>query len=306
MPTRIAINGFGRIGRGVVRAAIERGADIEIVAVNDVADPATLAHLLAHDSVYGRFAARPSTCDGRRDRRRRPRDPRARRARSRRAAVGRARRRRRHRVHRALPHPRRGRRAPRGRRAQGHPLRPGQGRRAGRREPRAGRELRRGLRPGAPPHRHERVVHDQLPRAGREGAPRDRRHPARPHDHGPRLHRRPEPARRPAQGPAPRARGGDQPRPDLDRRGEGARAGHPGARRAAQRLRRPRARSRRARSSTSPIEAERATTVGGGQRRLRRARRRPGRWPASSPTARSRSSRPTSSARRTRRSSTRR
>src|SRR5688572_27659954 len=61
MPTRVAINGFGRIGRGVVRAAFEREADITIVAVNDVADPATLAHLLAFDSVYGRFPA-PVAC----------------------------------------------------------------------------------------------------------------------------------------------------------------------------------------------------------------------------------------------------
>ena len=56
MPTRVAINGFGRIGRAVMRSAIEREADIEIVAVNDVADAATLAHLLKRDSVYGRFA----------------------------------------------------------------------------------------------------------------------------------------------------------------------------------------------------------------------------------------------------------
>ena len=56
MPTRVAINGFGRIGRAVVRSAIEREADIEIVAVNDVADAATLAQLLRRDSVYGRFA----------------------------------------------------------------------------------------------------------------------------------------------------------------------------------------------------------------------------------------------------------
>jgi glyceraldehyde 3-phosphate dehydrogenase len=55
MPTRIAINGFGRIGRAVVRSAIERDADLEIVAVNDVADAAMLAQLLALDSVYGRF-----------------------------------------------------------------------------------------------------------------------------------------------------------------------------------------------------------------------------------------------------------
>jgi glyceraldehyde 3-phosphate dehydrogenase (phosphorylating) len=55
MPTRVAINGFGRIGRGVLRAVVEREADVQIVAVNDVADPGTLAHLLAFDSVYGRF-----------------------------------------------------------------------------------------------------------------------------------------------------------------------------------------------------------------------------------------------------------
>ena len=55
MPTRVAINGFGRIGRNFLRAAFERDADVEIVAVNDVSDATTLAHLLAYDSVYGRF-----------------------------------------------------------------------------------------------------------------------------------------------------------------------------------------------------------------------------------------------------------
>lgn len=64
MPTRVAINGFGRIGRCVVRSAFERGADVEIVAVNDVADPAVLAHLLAFDSVFGRFPANVSYADG--------------------------------------------------------------------------------------------------------------------------------------------------------------------------------------------------------------------------------------------------
>ena len=46
-----------------MRSAYERGADLEIVAINDVADPATLAHLFAYDSVYGRFAPEV-TCDG--------------------------------------------------------------------------------------------------------------------------------------------------------------------------------------------------------------------------------------------------
>jgi glyceraldehyde 3-phosphate dehydrogenase (phosphorylating) len=63
MPTRVAINGFGRIGRSFVRSAYERGADLEIVAVNDIADPATLAHLFTYDSVYGPFPA-PVTCEG--------------------------------------------------------------------------------------------------------------------------------------------------------------------------------------------------------------------------------------------------
>jgi glyceraldehyde 3-phosphate dehydrogenase len=63
MSTRVAINGFGRIGRGAVRSAHESGADIEIVAVNDVAEPAALAQLLARDSVYGRFPAEVA-CEG--------------------------------------------------------------------------------------------------------------------------------------------------------------------------------------------------------------------------------------------------
>ena len=49
---RIGINGFGRIGRNIFRA-VQDDPDIEIVAVNDLTDPATLAHLLKHDSVSG-------------------------------------------------------------------------------------------------------------------------------------------------------------------------------------------------------------------------------------------------------------
>jgi glyceraldehyde 3-phosphate dehydrogenase len=52
-PVRVGINGFGRIGRCVVRAATKHRADIEFVAVNDMVEPATLAHLVAYDSVYG-------------------------------------------------------------------------------------------------------------------------------------------------------------------------------------------------------------------------------------------------------------
>jgi glyceraldehyde 3-phosphate dehydrogenase len=55
MPVRVGINGFGRIGRNVFRAAYERGADIEWLAVNDLVDPKTIAHLLKYDSTYGPF-----------------------------------------------------------------------------------------------------------------------------------------------------------------------------------------------------------------------------------------------------------
>ncbi|MDW8039832.1 MAG: type I glyceraldehyde-3-phosphate dehydrogenase [Nitrososphaerota archaeon] len=55
MPIRVAINGFGRIGRLLYRAAIERKAKIDFVAVNDVTDAKTLAHLLKYDSVHGPF-----------------------------------------------------------------------------------------------------------------------------------------------------------------------------------------------------------------------------------------------------------
>jgi len=56
MPIRVAINGFGRIGRNVLRAAKKAGAnDIDFVAVNDLTDTKTLAHLLKYDSVHGRF-----------------------------------------------------------------------------------------------------------------------------------------------------------------------------------------------------------------------------------------------------------
>jgi glyceraldehyde 3-phosphate dehydrogenase len=53
MRTKVAINGFGRIGRLFLRAVVKTGADIEVVAVNDLTDAATLAHLVKYDSVHG-------------------------------------------------------------------------------------------------------------------------------------------------------------------------------------------------------------------------------------------------------------
>ena len=55
MAVKVGINGFGRIGRNFFRAQIERGSDLEIVAANDLGDPATMAHLLKYDSNLGPF-----------------------------------------------------------------------------------------------------------------------------------------------------------------------------------------------------------------------------------------------------------
>jgi glyceraldehyde 3-phosphate dehydrogenase len=64
MAVRVAINGFGRTGRAAFRAALEREADLEWVAINDVAEPAMLAQLLRHDTVYGPFPGAVQAIDG--------------------------------------------------------------------------------------------------------------------------------------------------------------------------------------------------------------------------------------------------
>ena len=64
MSVRVGINGFGRIGRNVFRAAHESDAEIEIVGVNDITDAGTLAHLLKYDSVYGPFPGTVEVRDG--------------------------------------------------------------------------------------------------------------------------------------------------------------------------------------------------------------------------------------------------
>ncbi|CAM3044017.1 Glyceraldehyde-3-phosphate dehydrogenase [Arthrobacter ulcerisalmonis] len=64
MTTRIGINGFGRIGRNYFRAALAQGADLEIVAVNDLTSPEALAHLFKYDSVGGRLKETVEVKDG--------------------------------------------------------------------------------------------------------------------------------------------------------------------------------------------------------------------------------------------------
>ena len=63
MTIRVGINGFGRIGRNFYRAVRQRGADINVVAVNDLTSPATLAHLLKHDSVLGKMSEEVEVTD---------------------------------------------------------------------------------------------------------------------------------------------------------------------------------------------------------------------------------------------------
>ena len=127
MSVRVGINGFGRIGRNVFRAAQEQKADIEWVAVNDLTDAKTLAHLLKYDSILGPYpgtvevSGSDLVVDGkvlkvlRRDR-------------SGQAPLGRPGRRRRHRVHGPLHGSRERGQAPGRRREEGRHLRARQGR----------------------------------------------------------------------------------------------------------------------------------------------------------------------------------
>ncbi len=64
MAVRVGINGFGRIGRNVFRAVAEGNADVEIVALNDLVDTKTIAHLLKYDSNFGRFNGTVEATDG--------------------------------------------------------------------------------------------------------------------------------------------------------------------------------------------------------------------------------------------------
>jgi glyceraldehyde 3-phosphate dehydrogenase len=64
MSVRVAVNGFGRIGRNFLRAVLASGADVEVVAVNDLAPVATNAHLLRHDSSHGRLGVEVTVAEG--------------------------------------------------------------------------------------------------------------------------------------------------------------------------------------------------------------------------------------------------
>ena len=293
MPTRIGINGFGRHRPRRRALAVERGADLEIVAVNDVADPRP-SPACSSRPVYGRFGA---GSERRRGSRRGAQDPRARRARPGRAAwaeqgvdvvveaSGSSRTR--EPPRRIGPAPARSSSPPRPRA------------RAGGRQHRARRELPRAY----DPERHHIVTPPRarpLRRADDQGAARDGRHPAWPHGHGARLHRRPKlldgphkDLRRARAGastssrPRPAPRGRRLVLPELAGRLDGFAVRVPVADRLARRPHR---------------RAERPTTAAEVNAAFASAPTRP--LEGTSPTARTRSCPPTSSARRPRRSST--
>ena len=151
--------------------------------------------------------------------------------------------------------------------------------------------------------RHRGVVHDELPGAGGQGAPRGHRHRARLDHDAARHDEHADARRRAAQGPAPRARRGAVADPDDDRVGDGDRADLPRAPGQARRPRGPRAAAQRV-ADRLRLRGRAPDDGRGGQRAA--ARPRPtGRWPGSSATRSGRSSRSTTRTTRARASSTR-
>src|SRR5215211_4357722 len=64
MAVKVGINGFGRIGRNIFRAALDAGSDLDFIAVNDLIDAEMIAHLVKYDSVLGRFPGEVEATDG--------------------------------------------------------------------------------------------------------------------------------------------------------------------------------------------------------------------------------------------------
>ena len=235
MAVKVGINGFGRIGRNFFRAAY-KDPSLEIVAVNDITDAKTLAHLLQYDSIHGRFEAPVSAKEnsivvaGKEVQVLAVKDP------------------------AELPWGKLGveiviestgkftDREGCEKHLKAGAKRvivsaPGQGRG---RHHRHGRE-REDVRPGEAPHPLQRLLHHELPRPGGQGAPRQLRHRAGADDHDPRLHERPEDPRPSPQGPPQGARRGDVDDPDDHGGRQGRLPGHPRAEGQARRHGDPRA-----------------------------------------------------------------
>ena len=268
MTVKVGINGFGRIGRNVLRAIVESGrTDIEVIAINDLGPVETNAHLLRYDSVHGRFPAEVKVDGETIDVGRGPirvtaeRDP------------------------AKLPwkdvdialectgiftsaekaalHLQNGSKkvlvsAP----VSGD-------------APRPVRTVVYGVNHETPDGRRhrrlERLVHDELPRPRGQGDARQFRHREGLHDDHPRLYGRPADARHDAQGPLPRPRRRDVDDPDLDGRRQGRRPRPARAEGQARRLGHPRADAERL-GSGPEVRRRQEGRRRGGQRR-RRARR---------------------------------
>ena len=263
MAVKIGINGFGRIGRNYLRAALAQGADLDIVAVNDLTDNKSLAHLLKYDSVGGVLAEDVSydddsiTVGGKQIRVFEERDP------------------------ANLPWGELGvdiviestGRFTKAEDAKKHIA--GGAKKVLISAPATGDDVtivmgvnEEDVQPRDRRHHLERLLHHELPRAAREGLQRRLRHRARLHDDRARLHGRPEPAGRPAQRPASRPRRRDQHRPRLDRCGQGHRPRAARAQRQAERLVVPRAGSHRLDRRPHDRHADRGPDRRPGQRRL--------------------------------------
>ena len=295
MAVKVAINGFGRIGRNVLRAIVESGrTDIEVIALNDLGPVETNAHLMRYDSVHGRFPGTVTVKGDTIDVGRGPikvtaeRDPKA-------LPWGdvdialectgiftdRA---------KAALHLENGSKrvivsAPVGGRGQDHRL----------------RRQRQGADQGRPGHL-QRLLHHELPRPGRLCAPQRHRDRQGLHDHDPQLHRRPADARHPAQGPLPRPRRRALDDPDHHRRRQGGRPGAARAQRQARRRLDPGADPERV-GRRLQVHREEADLGRGGQRRDQGGRRGRARRASSATPPRSSSPR-TSTTTRTPRSST--
>ena len=268
MAIRVGINGFGRIGRNFFRAQLDRKADIEIVAANDLGDAKTMAHLLKYDSTLGPIDGAVEARDGviraggEEIKLLSERDP------------------------GAIPWgdlgvdvvlestgfftKRDG--------AQKHLD-------AGAKKvvisaPATDPDITLVLGvnddtydTGRAPHHLQRLLHDELRRAAREGAARRVHDRAGLHDDDPRVHRRPAAAGHAARGPPPRTGRRDQPDPDLDRRRAGDRARAAGAEGQGRRHLRSRAGPDRLGHRSGRARLARETTGGRGQRGVPSGRR---------------------------------
>ena len=204
MATRVAINGFGRIGRLVARAILEKpDSGLELVAINDLADAKSNALLFKRDSVHGAYPGEVRAdgndliIDGTRGSRSPPSaiPPSCRTATT--ASTSRSN------APASSPTATSAGKHLDCRREEGPDLGAGQGRRPDRRLRRQSRQADRRAH-----DRLQRLLHHQLPGAGRQGAERRDRHRARADDHDPRLHQRPEDPRPdpPRHAPRPRRR----------------------------------------------------------------------------------------------------